>query len=196
VTTQQETAQDTPIEAVQPSGVNHLVLNVRDIERSHAFWSELVGFKQVGGGAPRPDGSPGMRFYAGQEGSLHHDLALAQVANPEEIEDPSEPWSMRGLRTGVNHIAIKYPDRESWLRQLKFLQSKGVPFHVRVDHGMTHSVYISDPDGHGIEVLYELPREVWEEDIASALVWAKRLPTDGPETLEDDTDYHVFTKPE
>ena len=30
---------------------------------------------------------------------------------------------------------------------------------------MTHSVYIADPNGHGIEVLYELPREVWEHDI-------------------------------
>ncbi len=76
------------------------------------------------------------------------------------------------------------------------MQSKGVPFHVRVEHGMTHSVYVSDPDGHGIEVLYELPKEVWEGDIASALVWARRLPTEGPETLQDDTDYKVFGRDE
>jgi len=193
MTAQNETIP-VPTEAVQPAGVNHLVLNVKDIERAHTFWTEIVGFKQVGA---LPEGAPAkMRFYAGGAGSLHHDLALAQVANPEEIEDPSEPWSMRGLRTGVNHIAIKYPDRESWLRQIAFLQSKGVKFHVRGDHGMTHSAYISDPDGHGIEVLYELPHEVWEEDIASALIWFKPLPTEGPETLEDTTDYKVFGKPE
>jgi catechol-2,3-dioxygenase len=195
MTAQQERITDVPTEAVQPSGVNHLVLNVRDIERSHAFWTEIVGFKQVGGGIARPDGSPGMRFYAGQDGSLHHDLALAQVANPDEVSEP-EPWNMRGGKPGINHVAIKYPDRESWLQQITFLQSRGVPFHSRVDHGMTHSVYISDPDGHGIEVLYELPQEVWEEDIASALVWARRLPTEGPEALEDDTDYKVFGKGE
>ena len=103
---------------------------------------------------------------------------------------------MRGRRPGVNHIAIKYPDRESWLRQVAFLQRKGVPFHSRVEHGMTHSVYISDPDGHGIEVLYELPHEVWEGDIASALVWARRLPTEGPEALQDNTEYEVFSKPD
>jgi catechol 2,3-dioxygenase len=196
VTTQEQPTVTPPAEAVQPDSVNHLVLNVKDIERSHAFWSGIIGFKQVGGGIPRPDGSPGMRFYAGSGGSRHHDLALAQVAVPEDVEDPSEPWTMRGVRPGVNHVAIKYPDRESWLKQLAFLQSKGVPFHSRVDHGMTHSVYVSDPDGHGIEVLYELPSEVWEDDIASALVWARRLPTEGPEALEDNTDYEVFGKKE
>ena len=65
-------------------------------------------------------------------------------------------------RVGLNHVAIAWPDRESWLKQVAFLQEKGVAFHRRINHGMTHSVYISDPDGHGIEVLYELPREVWE----------------------------------
>jgi catechol 2,3-dioxygenase len=193
VTTQQDTVSAAPTEAVQPSGVNHLVLNVKDIERSHAFWTEIIGFRQV---AALPEDRPmKMRFYVGQDGARHHDLALAQVANPDEIPD-ADGWNMRGTRTGVNHVAIKYPDRESWLRQITFLQSKGVPFHSRVDHGMTHSVYISDPDGHGIEVLYELPAEVWENDIASALVWAKRLPNEGPAALEDDTNYEVFGKSE
>ena len=62
-------------------------------------------------------------------------------------------------------MAIAWPDRESWLKQVEHLREKGVTFHRRINHGMTHSVYISDPDGHGIEVLYELPREVWEHDI-------------------------------
>lgn len=74
------------------------------------------------------------------------------------------------------------------------MQSQGVTFHARLDHGMTHSAYVSDPDGHGIEVLYELPREVWEEDIDAALNWAKPLPTEGPGALADDTDYKVFRK--
>ena len=77
MTTEQETTPAVPTEPVQPHSINHLVLNVKDIERSHRFWTEIIGFKQVGGGSPRPDGSPGMRFYAGQGGSQHHDLALA-----------------------------------------------------------------------------------------------------------------------
>lgn len=192
MTTQERETLAAPAEAVLPAGINHLVLNVKDIERSHKFYTEIIGFKFIT--ASRPDSPLKMRFYAGGAGSLHHDLALAEVANPDEITDPTEPWSMRGTRVGVNHIAIRYPDRESWLRQLAFLQSKGVPFHTRVDHGMTHSVYISDPDGNGIEVLYELPREVWEDDIAAALLWVRRLPTEGPAALEDDTNYKVFGK--
>jgi len=53
-------------------------------------------------------------------------------------------------------------------------------------------VYISDPDGHGIEVLYELPREVWEQDIDAAQNFSEQLPTEGPEALVDRTDNPVF----
>jgi len=67
-----------------------------------------------------------------------------------------------------------------------------VTFHRRINHGMTHSVYISDPDGHGIEVLYELPREVWEGDIDGAQNYAEQLPTEGPEALVDKTENPVF----
>ncbi len=57
---------------------------------------------------------------------------------------------------------------------------------------MTHSVYVSDPDGYGCEVLYELPREIWEGDVNAALNYAVPLPTEGPEALEDATDVKVF----
>ena len=50
-----------------------------------------------------------------------------------------------------------------------------MPFHRRINHGMTHSVHISDPDGHGIEVLYELPLEVWEHDIDGAQNYSEAL---------------------
>ncbi|OLC30040.1 MAG: hypothetical protein AUH81_21035 [Candidatus Rokubacteria bacterium 13_1_40CM_4_69_5] len=96
---------------------------------------------------------------------------------------------------GLNHVAIAWPDRESWLKQVAFLQRRRVPFHRRVNHGMTHSVYISDPDGYGIEVLYELPREVWERDIDAAQNYVELLPTDGEESLVDRTDNPVFDAP-
>jgi catechol 2,3-dioxygenase len=43
---------------------------------------------------------------------------------------------------------------------------------------MTHSVYIHDPNGYGIELLYELPRSMWENDIDGALNYSVRLPTE------------------
>jgi catechol-2,3-dioxygenase len=178
----------TPRAAVTPVGINHLVLNVRDLEESHAFWAEIMGFKQVGELHPRPDRPepPKMRFYSGDHsGKLnHHDLALVEMPNLP----PPAAWSMFDSPVAINHVAITLPSREAWLKQLAFLQSKGVEFHRRVNHGMTHSVYISDPNGYGIEVLYELPREVWEDDIDAALNYAERLPTAGREALVDQAD--------
>jgi catechol 2,3-dioxygenase len=72
------------------------------------------------------------------------------------------------------------------------MQARGVKFLRRINHGMTHSVYIADPDGHGIEVLYELPREVWGDDIDGAQNFAEQLPLEGPEALVDTTDNPMF----
>jgi len=186
----------TPRQAVAPVGINHLVLNVRNLEESHAFWTEIMGFKQVGELRPRPDrpNPPKMRFYSGDHsGQLsHHDLALVEMPN---LPPPPPTYDMFNSPLAINHIAIALPNRDAWLQQLAFLQSKGVQFHRRVNHGMTHSVYITDPNGYGIEVLYELPREVWEGDIDAALNYAERLPTEGEEALVDKTeDIPVFGK--
>ncbi len=191
--TTREQEQAAPSGPVAPEGVNHLVLNVRDMERAHDFWTRIIGFKQAGELKPREGGPPlWMRFYQGAAGN-HHDLALAQVMDPSAVADPDRPWSMLARRTGINHMAITWPDRDSWLKQIAWMQSQGVTFHARIEHGMTHSAYVSDPDGHGIEVLYELPRAVWEGEIAAALAWPSRwLPTEGPAALADTTDYPVF----
>jgi catechol 2,3-dioxygenase len=66
---------EVPGEAVTPGGINHLVINVRDIEESHNFWTEMLGFKQVAY-SKRRNGK--MRFYSGDhDGQMnHHDIAL------------------------------------------------------------------------------------------------------------------------
>jgi catechol 2,3-dioxygenase len=171
-----------------PVGINHIVLNVRDIEESHRFWTEIVGLKQVGALRPRADMGgplPKMRFYSGNHGGkmAHHDVAL--VENPT-LPAPPDQWELFGTPQAVNHIAIAMPDRESWMKKLADLQARGVKFHRRVNHGVTHSVYISDPNGYGVELLYELPREMWESDIDAGLNYAEQLPTEGDEALKDD----------
>ena len=179
---------------VTPRGINHLVLNVRNLEESHKFWTEVVGMQQVGELKPGPNrpNPPRMRFYSGTGagGTHHHDMAL--VENPSLPEPPVE-WSMVGMPMAINHIAITYPDREAWLQQLTYLQAKGVKFDRRVEHGMTHSLYIHDPNGYGVELLYDLPREIWERDIDAALNFAIAVPTEGAEALVDRTaDLPVF----
>jgi len=193
-------APAAPTHAQPPRGINHVVLNVQDLEVSHRFWTEIMGFRCVGELKPIPGRKrPKMRFYSGLGAHAevtHHDVALAEVPAADGPGGADrEPWSLLRGRGGLNHVAVAWPDRESWLRQLAFLQSQGVRFHRRVNHGMTHSVYISDPDGHGIEVLYELPREVWEGDIDAAQNYAEVLPTEGDESLVDRTDNPVFDAP-
>jgi catechol-2,3-dioxygenase len=181
-------APAVPTEAVTPGGINHLVLNVRDMEESHRFWTEILGFKEVGRSSRRP-----MRFYSGNhDGRMnHHDIALCE--NPNLPKPPAE-WQMFDMPVAVNHIAITMPTRAAWLQQLAWLHHKGVTFHRRVNHGMTHSLYISDPNGYGVEVLYELPRDVWGDNIQGALDFVENLPTEGAEAFADDTQYPHFGK--
>jgi len=181
-----DSVQASPSVAVTPAGLNHIVLNVRDIEASHRFWTEMLGFRKVGevparfGSVPRG----AMRFYSGErDGKMHHhDVALVDTPNMVVPDGP----------TPIGHVAIALPDRESWLRQLAFLQSRGVAFERRVEHGMTHSLYIRDPNGYSVELLYELPRETWESDINGALNHYVALPTEGAEALEDKAEYPAF----
>ena len=111
---------------VTPRGINHLVLNVRDIEESHRFWTEIVGFHQVGQLTPtaeRPN-PPKMRFYSGvrEDGtSHHHDVALVENT---ALPKPPENWSMFGMPCAINHIAITMPTREAWLAHLAYLQAR------------------------------------------------------------------------
>ena len=175
-----------PVQALTPAGINHLVINVRDIEESHKFWTDVLGFKEVGRSSRR-----NMRFYSGDHSGRmnHHDIAL--VENPNLPKPPAE-WEMFDMPVAINHIAIAMPNREAWLKQLAWLQHKGVKFHRRVNHGMTHSLYINDPNGYGVEVLYELPREVWGDNIQGALGFVENLPTEGEAALADDTHYPHF----
>jgi catechol 2,3-dioxygenase-like lactoylglutathione lyase family enzyme len=168
---------------VTPSGLNHLVINVRNMEETHRFWTEKLGFVQVGEfRRPDPGGARRMQFYSGDHGGgklNHHDIAFM------EVPDLPAPGPDGKLVSAIGHIAIGLPDRESWLRQLAFLQNSGVPFERRVEHGMTHSLYIRDPNGYTVELLYELPRAVWENNIQAAPNHYVALPTEGPAALED-----------
>ena len=173
--------------SMSPSGVNHVVLNVCDIEAAHAFWTETVGFKHVGDlkrSAALPN-VPKMRFYSADGGGpmRHHDIAL--VENPS-LPPPPKEWAIFGTPVALNHVAISFPSRAAWLARLEYLQAKGVKFNLRINHGVTHSLYINDPNGYGVELLYELPREVWEGDFDAALNYVEVLPTEGKAALVDE----------
>lgn len=176
--------------------LTHIVINVRDMAATHEFYTEMLGFRQVGQ-IGEPGGTRDMRFYQGA-GRHHHDIAFVQIRKPDLAPEVTD-WStfpggvlVGGGAPGIVHIAFDYGTREAWLEQIEHLQKRGADFLVRGNHGMTHSVYIADPDGNGIEILYDLPEEVWQNDINGALNHFEVLPREGEEALQDDTNYVVF----
>jgi len=98
-------------EPVAPVGINHLVINVRNMAESHRFWTEIVGLKQVGAVRPRGDRGPTrtMQFYsADHDGQMsHHDVALMEYP---ELPAPAADGT---LTSAIGHIAIAFPDREA-----------------------------------------------------------------------------------
>ena len=167
----------------------HLALMVRDIEASHRFYTEALGFEQCGQLTTVP--GVDFRFYRGAP-DRHHDFALVQAPDPTPFPPADTAWNMFANKVGINHIAICYPDRDEFLAWLRILQDLGVEFRQRGNHGMTHSVYVSDPDGNGIEVLYELPEELWMGDVNAALNHWENLPLDGEGALVDPVDNPTF----
>ena len=129
---------------------------------------------------------PKMRFYSGDhDGQLtHHDVAL--------VENPNLPPPPEGLGLfGAPGRDQPRGDHDAGPRGLaqtarRICRRNGVKFNLRVNHGVTHSVYINDPNGYGVEFLYELPREMWEDDIDAGINYLEPLPTEGEEALKDD----------
>lgn len=149
----------------QSNGLQHLVLNVRDIHRSHTFWTEVIGFA-LSGEIDRPDVH--MRFYRATE-ARHHDVAIMQSRDVEAFP-PVTRFDMSPKPGAlVNHIAIEY-DRDAWEQQVAHVKETApqtIVFEIR--HGMSHSLYLSDPDGNGVELLWDLPSESWAHDVDAAL---------------------------
>src|SRR5260370_33648419 len=100
---------EVPTEAVTPGGINHLVINVRDMEESHRFWGEILGFKLVGKSSRRP-----MQFYSGDHSGQmnHHDIALCENPN---LPKPPENWQMVDMRLASNHTSSTMPTLEAGL---------------------------------------------------------------------------------
>src|SRR5215510_3744883 len=92
-----------PKEAQAPRGVNHLVLNVTNMEASHRFWTEIMGFRQLAELRPKPGRPPmKMRFYSGvdEKGAVnHHDIALAEIHAPAAAEKDGT-WSLAPRQIG------------------------------------------------------------------------------------------------
>src|SRR5438552_4048839 len=87
-------------------------------------------------------------------GGYHHHLGL----NTWESRGGSPPPPGT---TGLYHVAIRYPDRATLGDALRRLRDAGVPISGATDHGVSEAIYLRDPDGNGIELYRDRPREEW-----------------------------------
>lgn len=120
-----------------PREIGHIVLNVRDVERSTKFYRDVVGF-QVS--RFRPDGSAAFLTC----GVVHHNLALFKA--------PAGARAAERGAIGLNHFAFRVDDYATLQAAHERLRSANATIDHIHDHGMTRSVYFLDPDGIEMEL--------------------------------------------
>ncbi|HXV05693.1 MAG TPA: VOC family protein [Solirubrobacterales bacterium] len=126
--------------------IGHVHLKVADIDRALAFYCDVLGFE--------------LQQRLGDEvafvsaGGYHHHIGL-------------NTWFSKGAEppprhsTGLFHVAIRYPTRRALADALRRLSEAGTRLEGASDHGVSEALYLSDPDGNGIELYWDRPREQW-----------------------------------
>lgn len=133
--------QGTAAEAMRwPSArITHIGLNVSDLARSIAFYTQALGMKVMK--------SAEGRFATVSFGYQHHDIALIPAAKGSS---PGAPMAV-----GMNHFAIEVRDYEDFVRHYGRLTDAGVPVERVIDHRTGMGIYFKDPDGNSVEVWCE-----------------------------------------
>lgn len=136
---------------MQVKELGHVVLYVRDLERSRHFYGDVLGWKTVG---DVPMGVPVAAFTSGR---THHELLLIQVG-----EDAAA--IPVGRRVGLYHIGLKVGDTDDDLRAAwREIAAAGVEVVGASDHTVTHSLYVRDPDGNEIELYVDVAGIDWSD---------------------------------
>jgi catechol 2,3-dioxygenase len=129
--------------------VGHVHLRVSDLDRSIDFYRDALGFRVVVDG--RTAGVDAVFLAAGD---YHHHIAL------NTFESAGGTPAPRG-HTGLYHVAFLYPNRRELVRTVRRVIGLGYQVDHATDHGGTVAVYLDDPDGNGVELYYDRPRETW-----------------------------------
>jgi catechol 2,3-dioxygenase len=129
--------------------IGHVHLKVANLQRALDFYCGVLGFELT------------QRY--GEEaafvsaGGYHHHIGL----NTWESRDGSPP--PKGA-TGLYHFAILYPTRAALADALRRLTQANISLEGASDHGVSEALYLSDPDGNGIELYWDRPKELWPRD--------------------------------
>jgi catechol 2,3-dioxygenase len=145
--------------------IGHVHLKVADIERSMAFYRDVLGFRLVTTYGPQA------AFLAA--GDYHHHIGINIWAS--KGGSPPAPGT-----TGLFHFAILYPTRAALADALRRLNAAGIPLEGAADHGVSEALYLRDPDGNGVELYWDRPPELWPRKPDGGIeMYTRRLDIDG-----------------
>jgi catechol 2,3-dioxygenase len=139
--------------------IGHVHLKVANLERALAFYCGVLGFElmmRLGDSAA---------FVSA--GGYHHHIGL------NTWESAGGPPPTAGT-TGLYHLAIVYPTRATLADALRRVVAAGVALDGASDHGVSEALYLRDPDGNGVELYRDRPREEWPTDAAGNLTMFTR----------------------
>jgi catechol 2,3-dioxygenase len=126
--------------------IGHVHLKVADLERALAFYCGVLGFELTQ--------RMGQSAAFVSAGGYHHHIGL----NTWESEGGSPPPPGT---TGLYHVAIVYPTRALLADALRRVVKAGIRLEGASDHGVSEAIYLRDPDGNGVELYWDRPREQW-----------------------------------
>ena len=138
--------------------LGHIVLYVTNLARMADFYRNTLGFREI-------SRMPGMALFSG--GRTHHEMLLIEIGGISRTKTHTEP--------GLYHIGFKIGDGPEAARNVyRELKEKGVPIIGTADHTVTHSIYITDPDGNELE-LYADVSDAWKTNPQAILQPTKFL---------------------
>lgn len=134
--------------------IGHVHLKVADLDRAIAFYSGVLGFEL--------QQKFGTRAAFLSAGGYHHHLGLNTW---ESLGGTPAPKG----HTGLYHTAFLYPDRAQLADALRRVLRAGLAIEGAADHGVSEAIYLSDPDGNGVELYRDRAPEDWPLDSAGQL---------------------------
>ncbi|MDO6391285.1 VOC family protein [Pontibacter sp. BT731] len=129
--------------------IGHVHLKVADLDRALAFYRDLLGFELM------MMYGPDAAFISA--GGYHHHIGLNTWYSKGGTPAPARS-------TGLFHTAILYPTRKDLAAILKRIRESGYRLDGASDHGVSEALYLSDPDGNGVELYWDRPKEKWPLD--------------------------------
>ena len=135
-----------PLPAESQVRIGHVHLKVADLERALEFYRNVLGFQLT-----QRYGRDAAFLSAG---GYHHHIGL------NTWESAGGPPAPTGT-TGLYHLAILYPSRAELADALRRVVNAEIPLEGAADHGVSEAVYLRDPDGNGVELYWDKPKEQW-----------------------------------